>query len=76
MRPHISQRPGYGPEWVKARDKYRHNHPVCELCGKPAELVHHRKPVKLGGTHEPENLVALCNACHNAIEPRGWRQRR
>lgn len=75
-RPHISQRPGYGPEWIKAREKYRATHPYCELCGKPAELVHHRKPVEAGGGHEQENLVALCNSCHNRIEPRGWGRKR
>lgn len=38
---------------------------ICEKCGKPARLVHHRD----GGRtdHSPENLVALCTRCHGCI---------
>lgn len=48
--------------------------PRCERCGgAPPEQIHHRRPRRLGGTRDPHvnnpaNLVALCAACHDAIE--------
>ncbi|WP_459890020.1 HNH endonuclease [Halostagnicola bangensis] len=45
------------------RDEYR-----CQRCGTkntPSNLnVHHIQPVKDGGETEPENLVTLCEDCH------------
>ncbi len=40
----------------------------CEECGAPAVDVHHITPRSLGGSDEPENLIALCrsvNHCHD-----------
>lgn len=40
----------------------------CELCdagGQDANLhIHHRTPKSDGGTNHPENLILLCQACH------------
>jgi 5-methylcytosine-specific restriction protein A len=30
-----------------------------------AEEVHHIKPLAQGGTHDDENLMALCKPCHS-----------
>ena len=46
---------------------------VCERCGKPAQICHHK--IWLNGTnvHDPkialsfDNLEALCIPCHTAI---------
>ena len=32
-----------------------------------AEEVHHKKPLSEGGTHERDNLIALCKSCHSRI---------
>lgn len=37
---------------------------LCEVCRAPATDVHHRKHLEHGGTHDLDNLVALCEACH------------
>lgn len=40
----------------------------CEVCGAPAVDIHHITPRSLGGSDEPENLIALCRtkeACHD-----------
>ena len=43
---------------------------LCERCAKegrrvPANLVHHKKPIREGGLpFEAGNLEALCSACH------------
>lgn len=47
-------------------------HYICERCGKPAEIAHHRKYLTPANITDPEislnpkNLEALCMACHNA----------
>jgi 5-methylcytosine-specific restriction endonuclease McrA len=44
---------------------------ICEVCGNPAELAHHREPITQGNITDPEitlnaaNLQALCIQCHN-----------
>lgn len=45
----------------------------CELCGRPAEEIHHRRPRRMGGTlwgdiHSPANLVHLDRPCHHWAE--------
>lgn len=50
----------------------RSNH-MCLRCGQPGQVIHHRRPRKRGGTrrpeiNSPENLVFVCNACHDWIE--------
>ena len=43
---------------------------LCERCAKegrrvPANLVHHKKPIREGGLpFDPKNLEALCVPCH------------
>lgn len=40
----------------------------CRLCGTPYILhIHHIKYRSEGGTHDPENLVVLCMACHELV---------
>ena len=33
----------------------------------PAEEVHHILPLADGGTHDDDNLMALCESCHSKI---------
>jgi 5-methylcytosine-specific restriction enzyme A len=51
---------------VLARDRHR-----CRDCGLPATEVHHVVSVSLGGTNDPSNLRALCDACHAVKHRRG-----
>lgn len=62
----------YGRAWRKIRDRYIAAHPLCERCleeGRltPVEEVHHILPVSQGGTHDPGNLMSLCQSCHTKI---------
>lgn len=62
----------YGYQWSKIRDRYIRKHPLCEKClveGRStlAEEVHHKIPVKRGGTHDESNLMSLCQSCHTKI---------
>ena len=62
----------YDTRWRKISAAFLWANPLCEVCEKsgrltPAVLVHHRKAVKDGGTHNTDNLMALCNSCHEKI---------
>lgn len=39
----------------------------CALCGKPIEHHHHIVPRSHGGSNRPENIVGLCNKCHDGV---------
>lgn len=45
---------------------------ICERCGGPAEIAHHKRHITPANIHDPAitlnaaNLEALCQACHNA----------
>lgn len=58
----------YGRPWQKIRNAYIAEHPICEVCHSArATEVHHKLPLKCGGTHDIENLQALCKSCHSRI---------
>ena len=62
----------YGRAWKRIRDKYVSQHPFCELCYEmgilvETEEVHHKKKLSDGGTHDRDNLIALCKSCHSRI---------
>lgn len=67
-------------KWQQLRARYLAQHPVCELCEKNnktslATVVHHVVPIedaKDAGLMESlaydwNNLMALCDACHEQI---------
>ena len=45
---------------------------ICQRCGQPAEIAHHREYLTPANVNNPavalnpDNLEALCMACHNA----------
>lgn len=62
----------YGRAWKRIRDSYADAHPLCEMCLEngvytTTEQIHHVKPLSQGGTHDRENLMALCKSCHAKI---------
>jgi 5-methylcytosine-specific restriction protein A len=66
----------YGRTWRRIRAAFIAAHPLCAVCERegrltPAAEVHHVLPLSKGGTHDAENLMALCKACHSAITARG-----
>jgi 5-methylcytosine-specific restriction endonuclease McrA len=64
-------RRGYDAEWQRVRDEYLRQQPACERCRKPAEMVHHRLPIRAGGARlEAANLESLCQKCHQRTHAR------
>lgn len=62
----------YGRAWKLIRNKYVSQHPFCEVCYAngvlvETEEVHHKKPLREGGTHDEDNLIALCKSCHSRV---------
>lgn len=62
----------YGRAWKRIRDSYAAAHPLCEQCLKDGryvatEEIHHKLPLSQGGTHDRNNLIALCKSCHAKI---------
>lgn len=58
--------------WRKTRDAYmKSQHKICERCGEPAKICHHRKELTPENINNPyialnwNNLEALCQDCHN-----------
>jgi 5-methylcytosine-specific restriction endonuclease McrA len=50
---------------VLARDRHR-----CQSPGCPHTRfleIHHKIPRAQGGSHDPENLITLCSACHARV---------
>ena len=42
---------------------------VCQMCGSKKNLrVHHIIPIRAGGTEDENNLITVCNKCHQIIE--------
>jgi 5-methylcytosine-specific restriction protein A len=72
FRRNPEHRKRYRRAWKRIRDRYIKAHPLCEECFKnnrlnPAEEVHHIIPLAKGGTHDDDNLMSLCKACHSRI---------
>ena len=56
---------------VKRRDKH-----TCQSCGLTVGLsVHHILPRDEGGVDMPDNLITLCDNCHNEVEDMGLRDK-
>ena len=62
----------YDRNWRQIRDLYIDKHPLCERCldagrYRPAEEVHHIRPLADGGDNSDDNLMSLCKSCHSRI---------
>lgn len=55
---------------------------ICERCGEPAKIVHHRQYITKDNIGDPDitlnwdNLEALCQDCHNKEHHRRERMQR
>lgn len=60
--------------WRRQREAYRrHVHGICELCGEPGEIVHHKRELTPRTIRDPEetlgfdNLQLVCRDCHAKV---------
>lgn len=58
--------------WKKCRAGYiKHVHGLCERCGQPGYIVHHKKYITSDNINDPDitlnwnNLEYVCQDCHN-----------
>jgi len=61
----------YPSNWNRLRwalfKKYNY---TCQECGRYSKgnlHLHHKIPVRLGGSHSESNLVVLCKDCHYKV---------
>lgn len=53
-------------QWRNTRRIHITKNPVCEVCEQPGNPVDHIVPVDQGGERlRNENLMTLCDSCHN-----------
>ncbi len=58
----------YGSEWTVLRLKIMdRDGNKCTSCGSSEGplIVHHKRPLSMGGTNDERNLYTLCNRCHS-----------
>ena len=58
--------------WIKCKNSYiKSVHGLCERCGEPGYIVHHKKYITPKNINDPsitlnhDNLEYLCQKCHN-----------
>lgn len=63
----------HSPQWRRlSREFLLSRNYICQRCGAPAEIAHHKQHLTAANVNNPEislnpdNLEALCLACHNA----------
>jgi 5-methylcytosine-specific restriction protein A len=62
---------GYSAAWDRLRRQIlERDHHTCVYCGAPATSVDHRIAKSLGGSDDPENLVAACVSCNSGKKDR------
>lgn len=68
-----SETHGYDHRWRKRRRAYLATHPLCELCGRLAQVPDHypisRRQLVADGVPDPDawhRLRPLCIPCHNS----------
>ena len=61
-------------QWERCRAAYIEQvHGLCEICGRPGLIVHHRVHLNPSNIDNPAvtlsfgNLMYLCQDCHNAV---------
>ena len=61
-----------GNPWKLTSKSYkRHKHGICERCGAPGKIVHHKTYLTPENIHDDavvygfDNLELLCQTCHN-----------
>jgi 5-methylcytosine-specific restriction endonuclease McrA len=69
--------------WKKTQAAYMQAQDyICERCGEPAKIVHHKKHITPSNINDTsitlawDNLEALCQNCHNIEHHRQDRQSR
>lgn len=68
----MSYRPSldYPENWNRLRHMvFDRDNYTCQRCGRRTwkPQCHHIKPVKMGGSNHPDNLITVCALCHEEI---------
>lgn len=54
--------------WYLRDDVLERDNFSCRICQTKKSLeIHHIRHWSKGGDHNPQNLITLCNNCHNTV---------
>ncbi len=59
---------GYGAHWQRVRQLKLRRDPLCAICARVAEVVHHRDGNPRNNASG--NLMSLCRECHERLHGR------
>lgn len=66
---------GYGQDWRTLSERYRAEHPLCEVCdleGRTTATAHCHHIIKIADAPdlrlEWTNLLSVCELCHERVE--------
>ena len=66
--------PDYPPDWSRRRALAKSKAVRCDHCKRFARVLHthHKVPMSRGGSHLPDNLMVLCEKCHESAHRRSF----
>lgn len=69
----------YPENWHKLRFYiFKRDNYTCQCCGR-SQLkhpeCHHVRPIWLGGSHHPNNLICVCHKCHRRLDEEIFRNK-
>ena len=67
LRPVSKKRAKQNKEYSQARMEYLSANSMCEVCGKKAGQIHHKRGRFGDRLNKKEYFMAVCMACHNWI---------
>jgi 5-methylcytosine-specific restriction protein A len=59
---------GYGAHWQRVRHRKLRRDPLCAICARTADVVHHRDGNPRNNASG--NLMSLCRECHERLHGR------
>jgi hypothetical protein len=67
LRPVSKKRARENRAYTRLREWYLEQNPACEICGKKATQIHHKRGRFGARLNEKEYFMAICMACHDWI---------
>ena len=67
LRPVSKKRAKQNRAYSVNREVYLNYHPACEICGKKATQIHHKRGRFQDRLNEMEFFMSVCHSCHEWI---------
>ena len=67
MRKISKKRAIQNKEYLKLRGEFLEDNPYCEVCGKPAHEIHHKRGRFADRLTDVNYFMSVCRMCHTDI---------